>query len=96
MSRRAPFNQKKARCSRSNEVLLHIPFLIAYLIFWRLNMARSPKHKHKKRTPAQLNTMHCAIEAQWEFDIEDGSENSHRDGRIMELEVQLKDHKNKY
>ena len=40
--------------------------------------------------------MHCTIEARWEFDIEDGSENSHRDGRIMELEVQLKDHKNKY
>ena len=40
--------------------------------------------------------MHCTIEAIWEFDIEDKSENSHRDGRIMELEVQLKDHRNKY
>ena len=59
-------------------------------------MARSLKRKHKKRTPAQLNTMRCAIEVRWEFDIEDGSENSRRDGRIMELEVQLKDHKNKY
>ena len=59
-------------------------------------MARSLKQKHKKRTPAQLNTMHCAIEARWEFDIEDGLGNSRRDGRIMELEVQLKDHKNKY
>lgn len=51
-------------------------------------MARSLKSKRQKRTQAQLNNMHRAIGARWEFKHGDI-----RSEEKMELEAQVEEHK---
>ena len=87
-----PSTKKKA-----NTVVLiifwqQISLLNFLLIFWQLNMARSLKRKHKKKTPALLNNLHCAREARQGASARDAT-GSGSEKRIMELEARLKDHK---
>ena len=87
-----PSTKKKA-----NTVVLiifwqQISLLNFLLIFWQLNMARSLKRKHKKKTLAQLNNLHCAREARQGASARDAT-GSGSEKRIMELEARLKDRK---